>query len=1110
MLMLSAGLLTAVLISQTFAVPREPLLDRIGLSVAVEMIFMGLLGLALVCAAVLPRRMVLKMHLLPDAALVLLVAGVGLLFVYATVGVFQHLATITPGYKVSVLEQMARLSGIVLLLVAMGRWLRELFQAREQLLDQEQSLRQKEQWFRTLFELSPDPTLLIDPKSGLPVEFNRKAHEQLGYTAEEFARLHITDHDAQQTPEETEAHILAIIEQGQDDFDTRFRCKDGRIIDVQVSVVLLNLQARTLLLAVIRDTCKHKQALRDLAESERRFMDVAAAAGEYIWEIDPEGRYRFATAPAERLLGYSMDEIIGRSPFEFMPEEEARRVEKMLRECAAKKTSWQGLEHVSVRPDGRLVHQRVSGLPILSETGELLGFRGTGRDITVEKEAEKAQKALTERLHLATSAAELGIWDYDIASGRLDWDEGMFRLYGVNPADFGHEFEDWNRTLVEPSRSEVIAQFQAAVESGSQFETNIMARRADDGALRILHAQARVIRNDTGKAARVVGINRDITSQEENQRQLAAEEVKFRNLFELSPVGIAMNDLTTGAFLEFNEATNAPAGYTREEFQALSYWDVTPEDYVAKEHAVIETLERTGRYGPFQKEYVRKDGSRYPVLLHGFKTTTSEGRAVVWSIIQDISEIRQAQQASEEARQLAEEANQAKSQFLANMSHEIRTPMNAVIGLSDLLLSMPLNAKQRDYLGKIRDSSRMLLSIINDILDYSKIEAGRLELENHGFRIDDLLDQMRTLFASAADAKGIELVFELDTQGLISVEGDALRLGQVLTNLLSNAIKFTDQGQVVLSIRQLGRNQEGLHLLFEVRDTGIGISPEQQTRLFQAFSQADTSTTRKYGGTGLGLVISRKLLERMGSMLQLDSTPGTGSSFHFELTLPLSPDQGLASAHESMRAGARVLVVDDHAIARIVLNNMLQSYGFQTQEADSGEAAVKAVQAAERAGMSFDFILMDWKMPGELDGLQALDRLHALRQQGDLQQTTIPALIISAYSQEDLAPHSDRFSAFLSKPVTPRSLMEAMNQAMAEQTTEAPDVGVTRVPCFRGRTLLLVEDNALNQEVAREMLTTQEADQLARLPRPRQRDPAHPATRQRLARQGDADLTVTD
>ncbi|MFO8155879.1 MAG: PAS domain-containing protein [Thiohalospira sp.] len=382
-----------------------------------------------------------------------------------------------------------------------------------------ENLEKQESRFRTLFDLYPDATVLIDPESGLPVQFNRLAHEQLGYTAEEFGRLRIPDYEAQETPEETAEHIRTILTRGRDDFETQHRCKDGSVIDVEVTVILLSLDERTLFLTVFRNITRQKQALRDLAESEKRFMDVSMAAGEYIWEIDSEGRYSIVTSPAEALLGYPVEEIIGRSPFDFMPEGEAERVQDRLNEWATNKSSWQGLEHVSIRPDGSLVHQRVSGLPVLDEDGNLNGFRGTGRDITAEKEAEQAQKALTERLHLATSAAELGIWDYDVASGRLEWDDGMFRLYGIDPANFGHAFEDWAGALMPESRETAVAIFQAAVESDEPFDVQIAIRRADDGTIRTLHGQAQVIRDDAGKATRIVGVNRDITATRQAQKE---------------------------------------------------------------------------------------------------------------------------------------------------------------------------------------------------------------------------------------------------------------------------------------------------------------------------------------------------------------------------------------------------------------------------------------------------------------------------------------------------------------------------------------------------------------------------------------------------------------
>ncbi len=1051
-------------------------------------------------------------------------------------------------------------------------------------------LEQQEYRFRTLFEFYPDATLLIDPNDYSTLEFNRAAYEQLGYTREEFKRLRIPDYEAKETAEDVAIHVHNIVTQGFDSFETQHRHKTGRVLDIHVTVSRVVFEDQPLLLAVFRDITRRKEAERQLRQSE-------------------------------------------------------------------------------------------------------------------------------ERLKLAADAAHLGIWDYDVQYDWLFWDERMFELYGAAPEGFGHRLNDWLTLLTPESIPEVDAGLAALITSDQPFDIEFQIRRADTGEIRTLRALARAIRDDSGQALRIVGVNEDITGRILASRRLQAEEAKFRGLFELSPVGIAMNDFQTGKFLEFNRAVNEPAGYTRDEFAQLTFWDITPKEYLPKELEALESLNKTGYYGPYQKEYIRKDGTRYPVLLNGFKVTTPEGREVIWSIIQDISALEEAQreirdreqrlqQLAEHSRtvtwevdskglftyvspvselvwgyqpdelvgqkycydlhpeagresfkneifavvdrggafqnflnpvqrkdgqliwvstsglpffdgegrllgyrgndvdvtqaklaqdalaaererfrgifertasgvavyrptedgedfifvdynpeaermdqtprervigrritecfpavaemgllavmrrvnqtgqtehlplayyqddrlqvwrentifklssgeivsvyndlteikraqEAAERASQAKSEFLANMSHEIRTPMNAVIGLSELLLDTPLDERQRDYVTKIRNSSRILLGIINDILDYSKIEAGKLELEIKRFSFEELLDQLRALFANAAAAKNLELIFDLDMPPHKTVEGDMLRLGQVLTNLLSNAIKFTEQGQVVLTIRQLAEDDGIIRLRFAVRDTGIGIDPQQQQRLFQPFTQADPSTTRRYGGTGLGLAISRRLVDKMGGILRLESTPGVGSCFYFDLDLPLAPKETHAVLNP-FPPGTRVLVVDDHPESRSILRALLESHRFAVEEAEDGQEAIAAIKAAEAENHPFDFILIDWKLPGELDGVQTLKTIHELRAQGIIRHPDVPALIVSAYRQQDITEHQGLYGAFLNKPVTASVLLESMLQARAQYLGGIHQTPLSQsIPYFDHQTVLLVEDNPLNQEVAVEML----------------------------------------
>ncbi|WP_291323518.1 PAS domain S-box protein, partial [Desulfonatronospira sp.] len=372
----------------------------------------------------------------------MLTLGIGLIFVYSAADVADNFLAVHHGDGLlEFYKEIALLLGVTVLMTGSFIWIRDLLRTREQLLIREQKLSESESRFRNLFELYPDATLLIDPATALPVQFNRMAHEQLGYTAREFAGMTIPDYEAKESPEETARHIEHILEHGRDDFETMHRCKDGSVIHVNVTVLLLEQEDKKYFLCVFRDITDHKAAMQALEESEQRFRDVAEAAGEYIWEIDPKGTYSFLTPRVEDVLGRRVDEILGRSPFDFMPSEEARRVEKMLAGWAEKGESWQGLEHQSLRPDGRIVWQRVSGMPVKDADDELTGFRGTGLDITAEKEARQATQELTERLRLATEAAELGIWDLRISDGYLEWDEGMFRIYGVSREDFTNSVE---------------------------------------------------------------------------------------------------------------------------------------------------------------------------------------------------------------------------------------------------------------------------------------------------------------------------------------------------------------------------------------------------------------------------------------------------------------------------------------------------------------------------------------------------------------------------------------------------------------------------------------------------------------------------------------------
>jgi len=543
-------------------------------------------------------------------------------------------------------------------------------------------------------------------------------------------------------------------------------------------------------------------------------------------------------------------------------------------------------------------------------------------------------------------------------------------------------------------------------------------------------------------------------------------ERQYHNLFDKVPDPVFITDRQSYKFLYANETASRVYGYRFEEFLRMSPLDLhSPDD----RRPALSSVDRDKPIARFNTVHLARDGRRMDVEILS-SPIVYEDRSAWLTIARDVTVRTQVQMELERAKADAEDASRAKSEFLANMSHEIRTPMNGILGMIALALDTPLNAEQREYIALAKTSADSLLSLLNDILDFSKIEAGKLEFEHIPFPLRDELGEKMKPLGHLASRKGIELVWRIRPSVPDHVVGDPARLRQILFNLVGNAIKFTEKGGVLVDIALESASPEGALLHFLVRDTGIGIPIAQQERIFDAFTQADSSTTRKFGGTGLGLAVVNRLVERMGGRIWVESDVGRGSSFHFTARL------GLPAGHCSPPAnppaaldGLRVLVADDHMESRLILVEMLKHWRMESEEAESAAAAVEALRRAQARGRPFHLAIVDAQMPGA-DSSDWIERIGDNR---DFDPTRL--ILLGSFGQPEKS--NSRASAFLSKPVQQSELLDTILKvstgAGAEEASAVPGPATGRPVPAAGRRALLAEDNAVNQRLAARLLEKQ-------------------------------------
>jgi len=813
-------------------------------------------------------------------------------------------------------------------------------------------------------------------------------------------------------------------------------------------------------------TCSDIHENRLAREELRHQASLLDLSHDSIVVRDQNGRIQFWSRGAEEMYGFSKSQATGQVIHDLLrtvfPEPLVAIEAELLREGR-----WEGeLRHTTrdganILVSSRWVTQRYT-------EGKASLVMETNNNITGRREAERKLRLSDDELRLLIA----GVKDYAIVmldpdGNVVSWNEGAVSIMGYSAEEIRgcHCAKFYTPDAVlqgTPARALALA-----IESGRIEEEGLRVRK--DGSQFTAHVVTSPLFDENGKIRGFGKVMRNITARKKAESDTNA---LLRTIHLHSIVSVADR---AGRIVDVNDTFCAISGYSRQELLGQTHHIINSGLHSPQFWTDMWQNIASGKSWRGEICNRSKQGSLYWVDSIIVPFMDDDGRPIKFlSIRNDITAAKQQEQLLREETEKATVANSAKSEFLANMSHEIRTPMNAIIGMTRLALRKNPGAGQLNYLNKIDNAAHSLLGIVNDILDYSKIEAGKMDLEQIAFSLDEVLNNLDDIVREKAEHKGIEIAFCMTDETPHFLKGDPLRLGQILINLVNNAIKFTEEGRVIVEVKVEEGGGDTRKLTFSVADTGIGMTSEQVSNLFQSFNQADTSITRKYGGTGLGLAISKQLCELMQGTLSVESQPNKGSTFYFTAVF------GVATEGLPLYAGARrrdlikksILIVDDSENARDMLIAMLKANGLVARAVPSGEEALAAIKGASEAGTPFDLVLMDWRMPG-IDGIEASRRIKALRT-----TSRIPAvLMVSAFEREEAMSGvaSRELDGFLLKPVNESLLIDTIAGIFGVRSG-CPGSGSRNAPGhfpaeLAHRRVLLVEDNEVNRDLATELLS---------------------------------------
>jgi PAS domain S-box-containing protein len=902
----------------------------------------------------------------------------------------------------------------------------------------EASLRQHEHEFRTLVESSPDAIAHIDRQYRF-LYANPIVERIIGYPTDQLLGKKIYDLGF---PEQSIHRWAAALEQtwqtGQQvtmEYESQTTTPAGHWFSIFVPQFAADQQTVESVIIVARNVTALKHAEASVQASEQRFRNLVETTSDWIWEMNEELRYTYASPQVQNLLGYTVEEVLGKRPYDFMTPAEAERVAAFYASVYNPNQPFIGTETTKQHKAGHPVTFESNSHPIQNQHGNLRGFRGISRDVSERKRAEAVLRQTYQQLnfHIENTPLATILWDKDYRVKQ--WSRRAEEMFGWTAEEIaGRALGDWQ--FVHEEDVATVTKDVGLLLAGqcvSCFNRNY----CKDGSIIYCEWYNSPFIDESGNLVSVLSLALDVSERKRAEDNLREQEAFLRTIYDGSEVSIFVVDVLDNGDVRYtglNAAHERLTGISTDMLRGKTPEDLFPAEIattIRQNYQICISSQQTYSYEeelPFRGETTWWLTSLTPLMNVSGKIFRLIGTSL------NITERKRAEVELAHAKDKAEAANRAKSEFLATMSHEIRTPMNAVIGMTNLLLDTKLDGEQRQFVEIIRNGNEALLTIINEVLDFSRIEAGRLEIENQVFEVPAFIGEVRNLFAPRAAEKQLQLHMQIDPSVPERILSDPARLRQIMVNLVGNALKFTPSGNVTIKVQATCLNQtsQEYELLFTVQDTGIGIPADRIHRLFQPFSQIDSSITRQYGGTGLGLAICKRLCELLGGNIEVESQLGQGSTFRFRIRAKATITERSAAQPAPLRLGKefakehplQILVAEDNAVNQRLILLMLQRLGYQADAVNNGREALAALEQHP-----YDLIFMDIHMP-EMDGLTASRRIR----QTAMVQPWIIGLSANAFQESVDNALAAGMNNYLTKPLQLAALVEALKQTPNQQT----------------------------------------------------------------------------